>query len=283
MPALPEAEVTIRRQWSKERLDAVEEDYAECTQCPTLVDTGWWQRNNVAFGEGAYNADILFVGIGPGEHEDAHGLPFVGPSGNLLDDMILKLVPDDRLDAFRESSKKRLSFDEWREVRQLIVEIERVYYANIVCCRPTHQDYNDFRDEMVIKNRDPNVAEVKACSDRLLRTIYAIDPILIVAMGLPTLTAFRSMDTRTGLGTMSMQAAAGRVLDISLPGLLTPIRYPVLCLYHPSYLLRMWDADDPNGYVQSTIRSLARAFQIVDRARFMLRRTPIPKRVARRR
>ena len=168
-------------------------------------------------------------------------------------------------------------------MRELIVEIERVYYANIVCCRPVHQDYDEFRDTMVVKNRDPNVGEVKTCADRLLRTIYALDPILIVTLGLPTLTAFRSMDTRVGLGALSMQAAAGRVLDISLPGALTPVRYPVLCLYHPAYLLRMWDVDDPNGYVQSTIRSLSRAFQIVDRARFMLRRTTIPKRNTRRR
>ena len=280
MPVTPKTEIVLRHRWSKERLDQAEDLYVECTRCPALVDTGWWQRNNIVFGEGAYDADILIVGIGPGEHEDGEGVPFVGPSGNLLDDMLLRLIPNEQLDEFR--NKKRLSLDEWRDLRRLIVEVERVYYSNIVCCRPVHQDYNEFRDEMVIKNRDPSVTEVKACSDRLLQTIHAIDPILIISLGLPTLTAFHSMDVRKGLGTPSMQATAGRVLDMRLPGLLTTIRYPVLALYHPSYLLRMWDEADPNGYVRSTVRSLARAFKIVDRARHMLRRTPIPNRTKRR-
>lgn len=284
MPATTSTtELNVRRQWSKERLDMAEEVYTDCARCPALVDTGWWMRNKLVFGEGAYNADILFVGIGPGEHEDAAGVPFVGPSGNLIDDILIRLIPDERLDPYRTSLKKQLSLDEWREVRRLIIEIERVYYTNLVCCRPVQQDYDEHKDTMFIKNRDPSTTEIKTCSDRLLQTIYALDPILIVTMGLPTLTAFRSMDVRTGLGSLSMQATAGRILDIHLPGLLTPIRYPVLALYHPAYLLRMWDEKDENGYVQSTARSLARAFQIVDRARFMLRRTPIPKRTTRRR
>ena len=74
-----------------------------CTKC-ALCDT----RHNVVFGVGNQNADILFVGEGPGEQEDLKGEPFVGAAGKLLDDMLS------------------------------IIDIDRTncYIANIVKCRP---------------------------------------------------------------------------------------------------------------------------------------------------
>ena len=66
------------------------------------------KRHNVVFGVGDRNADILFVGEGPGEQEDLQGVPFVGPAGKLLDDMLT------------------------------IIDLDRTncYIANIVKCRP---------------------------------------------------------------------------------------------------------------------------------------------------
>lgn len=74
-----------------------------CTKCG-LCET----RHHVVFGVGNRNADILFVGEGPGEQEDLKGEPFVGPAGKLLDDM-LSIIDLDR---------------------------EKCYIANIVKCRP---------------------------------------------------------------------------------------------------------------------------------------------------
>ena len=76
-----------------------------CTRC-ALCDT----RNNVVFGVGREDADILFVGEGPGEQEDLKGEPFVGAAGKLLDDM-LSIIDLDRTN---------------------------IYIANIVKCRPPH-------------------------------------------------------------------------------------------------------------------------------------------------
>lgn len=45
-------------------------------------------RNNVVFGVGPTDAEILFVGEGPGQQEDLKGEPFVGPAGQFLDDML---------------------------------------------------------------------------------------------------------------------------------------------------------------------------------------------------
>ena len=45
-------------------------------------------RTNVVFGVGPQQAQILFVGEGPGQQEDLTGEPFVGPAGKLLDEML---------------------------------------------------------------------------------------------------------------------------------------------------------------------------------------------------
>ena len=70
----------------------------------------WQTRTNVVIGKGNKNADIMFIGEGPGEQEDLQGYPFVGPAGQLLDKMLgaINLTVDD------------------------------VYIANVVKCRPPH-------------------------------------------------------------------------------------------------------------------------------------------------
>ncbi|AEH36646.1 uracil-DNA glycosylase [Halopiger xanaduensis] len=56
----------------------------ECTRCPALVDS----RSRIVNGTGPEDADVLFVGEGPGAQEDAEGEPFVGRSGTVLDDQL---------------------------------------------------------------------------------------------------------------------------------------------------------------------------------------------------
>jgi len=83
--------------------NALEAVCAGCNKC-ALSTT----RNHVVFGVGDKNADIMFVGEGPGEQEDLKGEPFVGAAGKLLDDM-LSIIDLDR---------------------------SNIYIANIVKCRP---------------------------------------------------------------------------------------------------------------------------------------------------
>lgn len=61
----------------------LEEACATCHRCGLCQS-----RTNVVFGVGPRDADILFVGEGPGQQEDLRGEPFVGPAGQLLDDML---------------------------------------------------------------------------------------------------------------------------------------------------------------------------------------------------
>ncbi len=76
----------------------------DCTRCP-LAYAG---RHTIVFADGDPNARLMFIGEGPGADEDLQGLPFVGKSGQLLNNMIAAM------------GLKR----------------EQVYIANIVKCRP---------------------------------------------------------------------------------------------------------------------------------------------------
>lgn len=86
-----------------DRWEELEKRCQDCREC-SLCET----RTNVVFGDGSRTAEIMFVGEGPGAHEDEQGVPFVGKAGQLLDDMLA------------------------------IIGLDRtmVYIANIVKCRP---------------------------------------------------------------------------------------------------------------------------------------------------
>lgn len=64
-------------------LDAIAAQVTGCTLCPL-----WKSRTNAVPGNGNPDAEIVIIGEGPGWHEDRQGLPFVGPSGQLLDKLL---------------------------------------------------------------------------------------------------------------------------------------------------------------------------------------------------
>ena len=119
-------------------LAEVAAEAAGCTKCGLAKG-----RTQVVFGMGSPNADLMFVGEGPGAEEDKQGLPFVGRSGKLLD---------------------RLMAEEMGLTRDLC------YIANVVKCRPPN-------------NRDPKPEEVAACRPWLERQIQLIAPKVIVTLG----------------------------------------------------------------------------------------------------
>lgn len=63
--------------------DELEAACGGCRNCSL-----WEGRTNVVFGVGSRQAEVLFIGEGPGENEDLQGEPFVGRGGKLLDDMM---------------------------------------------------------------------------------------------------------------------------------------------------------------------------------------------------
>lgn len=77
---MAEAEVPAS---STDHLETLARMIRACTRCP-LADT----RTNAVPGEGSPNARVMFVGEGPGQVEDETGRPFVGPAGQLLDELL---------------------------------------------------------------------------------------------------------------------------------------------------------------------------------------------------
>ena len=69
--------------------EELEQTCKNCTKCG-LCET----RNHVVFGVGPRNADVMFVGEGPGENEDLQGEPFVGKAGQLLDKYLEVKISD---------------------------------------------------------------------------------------------------------------------------------------------------------------------------------------------
>jgi len=119
-------------------LAEVEREALACTRCP--LHQG---RTNVVFGVGNPDADLVFVGEGPGQQEDLQGEPFVGRSGQFLDRLVLEEMGLTRADC---------------------------YIANVVKCRPPN-------------NRDPLPDEIEACGPFLEQQLALIDPAVIVTLG----------------------------------------------------------------------------------------------------
>ncbi|MCP3986480.1 MAG: uracil-DNA glycosylase [bacterium] len=121
-------------------LEAVRAELGDCTRCGLAEG-----RTKIVFGDGNPNANLMFVGEGPGEQEDLSGLPFVGRAGELLTRMIERGIDLPR---------------------------SEVYICNIVKCRPPG-------------NRTPLATEVSACRHFLDRQIDAVEPKVIVTLGKP--------------------------------------------------------------------------------------------------
>ena len=122
-------------------LIAVQEELGDCTRCK--LSKG---RKNIVFGSGNPNADLVFVGEGPGADVDEQGLPFVGRAGKKMPEII----------------EKGMGLNREKDT----------YICNIVKCRPPG-------------NRDPEPDEIAACKPFLIQQLKAIKPKVIVALGKP--------------------------------------------------------------------------------------------------
>ncbi len=128
-PALPGA---------AELLSAIAEKAVLCSACALAAG-----RKQVVFGQGVSSPLVLVVGEGPGAEEDNQGLPFVGPSGKLLDRMLASIG---------------------------LSREENCYIANIVKCRPP-------------ENREPAPDERAACMPWLEEQIRLLAPKVILCAG----------------------------------------------------------------------------------------------------
>ncbi|HWT70725.1 MAG TPA: uracil-DNA glycosylase [Oxalicibacterium sp.] len=171
VPALQNGSDIAHMDW--EQLKAA---VAPCTKCGLCKS-----RTQTVFGVGDQKAKWLFVGEGPGRNEDAQGLPFVGPAGKLLDNMLVAMG---------------------------LKRGENTYIANIVKCRPTDASRRD---------RPPEPAEANACMPYLQRQIELIDPAVIVALGKTAALSLLQLDPATPVGKLrgTVHRYAGKPLVVT--------------------------------------------------------------------
>jgi len=120
-------------------------DWQDCQLCPL----GKTATHHVLY-RGQVPCQVLFVGEAPGESEDILGEPFVGPAGDILNDLI-------------EDTHKQTS----------------IYFSyaitNVVCCLP----YDTENDTL----REPTQIEASACNPRLREFVSLCNPSLVVLLG----------------------------------------------------------------------------------------------------
>jgi DNA polymerase len=144
---------------------------SSCTGCPAQP----WGLSYVR-PKGPRSAALAFIGQGPGKREAYTGIPFVGPSGTMLDG--------------------------W--CRNAGVDPRQCYFDNIVrCWLPNH------KNPVPTGNRSPTVAEVQFCWLRHGRpALVAVNPTLAFAVGVPSAS--------TLLGRKATAGMAGNVFEVTL-------------------------------------------------------------------
>lgn len=185
---------------------AIEARIRNCEACGLCKS-----RKRTVPGAGPVNARLVIVGEGPGQHEDEQGLPFVGPSGQLLTD-VLRLLEHER---------------------------SEVFVTNIVKCRPPG-------------NRNPLPDEIASCRPFLIEQLESIEPTCVLALGkvaANVLTYPSGFDSMLPLRLLRKYTQRMRDLDL-----------PVVCTYHPAYVLRQ---NDPRTYHKFK-QDIARAFRVAE-------------------
>ena len=167
---------------------------AACTACGLCES-----RRQTVFGVGHAQADWMIVGEAPGEQEDRQGEPFVGPAGQLLDQMLRAV-----------GQSRRAATGEGREDDQAGDPARRVFIANTLKCRPP-------------RNRNPEPEEMARCEPFLQRQVALVRPKLILLMGRFAVKQLLKSDDAIG----KLRGRVHRYEGI-----------PVIVTYHPAYLLR---------------------------------------------
>lgn len=216
---------------------------------------------DIVFGDGNPDAKIMIIGEAPGAEEDVSGIPFVGNSGQLLN-QILAAVSDDAgiQELFRWFNRGRHSKDDVNHFHEKMLEWRRheFFITNVVACRPPD-------------NRTPTHPEVKACWERLYNTIYIVDPWFIITLGRPAIEALVHKQ-------IEVTKLRGTIFDVEIPGQRVPYKIPTMACLHPSYLLRQADWKSKTGTFMKTVRDFMNALRFVDGLKAQHLGVPLPQR-----
>jgi uracil-DNA glycosylase family 4 len=170
----------------------------------------------------------MIIGEGPGSEEERTGAPFCGRSGRLLEGIL----------------------------EELNYPRGKAYITNAVCCRSCVEFEDDGRKR--IADQSPSKGALAACRERLMKQIYIVDPLLIVALGAIALKALAGPKAKLaqwlgetisipvpGLSTKNVEVQTGRKKKVVRKEVVpVTLNYACLVTYHPSYILRNMSTDD---------------------------------------
>ena len=125
----------------------------------------WEHATQAVLGEGAPNAEVMFVGEEPGNREDLEGRPFVGPAGKLLDEALA----------------------------QAGIARTHIYITNIV------KHFKSVPRGKLRIHKKPNADEIAACRPWLEAEIERVRPKVIVCLGATAAQALISRDFRVSI------------------------------------------------------------------------------------
>lgn len=228
----------------QEQLDELNKKMSICNLC-VLRKT----CTQVVPGEGSAEAEIMFIGEGPGKKEDELGRPFVGAAGKFLDEMLASI------NLKREDVYPHTKITENKTSNNKIATNQKnklfgvgVYIANVVKCRPPG-------------NRDPLPEETAACWPWLMGQIKIIDPKLIVTLGRHSMERF--------LPGQKISVVHGKAMRRNFPEIGTRTFYT---LYHPAAALY-------NGGMRQTLiadfKKIPKVLETIDKEKIGQKNPPV--------
>jgi uracil-DNA glycosylase family 4 len=245
---------------SQERLHQIYDGWFNCQRCELAkvrCDKG---KEDIVFGDGNAEADILIVGEAPGEDEEKTLIPFTGPSGKLLNKILANVSGDSEIIHLAEVAARHNRTADNVKLHEAVEEWRRqeMFITNAVACRPPD-------------NATPTPSALKACWERLWNTILVVDPLFIFAVGkTPTITLLKK--------SVEITKVRGTVFDVTHEGRAGPVTYPVMSVLHPSYLLRKADWNLPDGDWRKTVEDWRSGLRAVDFLRQQHYGTSLPNR-----
>lgn len=223
-----------------ERMAALQAEMKGCVRCDLSVG-----RTQVVPGDGDPHSAVMLVGHGPGGTDDATGLPYTGPGGELLDELL----------------------------EQAGIDRARLFLTNLVKCWPWKQEFGRR------VNRTPAAREVKACAPAWLRQeLELVRPRAIVCLGGPTAQHFLGKDfkiTRQRGEWLPVPPAAPVVKLIGPPPEPAPVAMAIL---QPAYLIHLREHAPESfpGARQGMLHDLAKVKAVLEGLEPQVRRAGEP-------
>lgn len=228
---MPEQSAPWTPAWKQQQLDALRAEWATCERCALAEG-----RTQVVFGNGPPDAQLMFVGEGPGPKEDEEGNPFVGPSGRLLNTML------------HVAGLRR----------------EQVYATNVTACFPGEVREPGGRERAAC---NPRLIRQIYLVDPLI--IVPVGKVAMEALIYDRDNKFSSINRAHG--TLGYTRVAGWSTQ-NAPGWRSRLLlYPTIPIFHPAYILRE-DIQDPrtkrwapDGLAAKTVDDLRHIREILDK------------------